>query len=616
MRYIDTEEAAAKLGIQSIRVAKLCREGLIEGAIKQGRQWKIPSDSILPGKNHSHGSAMQQRKPLPIGVSDYIKAVTQYRYVDKTLMIRDFLDTIPTVSLFTRPRRFGKTLNMDMMRVFFEKTDHDTSIYFHDTDIERCGMEYMKEQGKYPVIFLTFKDVKQTTWKEALCYISSLISTEFIRHGEIQDSDMLNEEEKDYYMSIVSRTASETDLSMSLQFLSRMLDKINDKPPVIIIDEYDTPVQSGWVHDYYDEVIAFTKTLFSGAFKDNKHLSWGFLTGILRIAEESIFSGLNNLRDFSIMDERFSSYFGFTAEEVESLLKEYGGEGKMEEVASWYDGYSFGSNEIYNPWSVMYYIDNDFSPRAYWANTDSNDILRKLLLDSTEEIRDEMQKLMNGDSIITDVSNTIVYPDMNKNPESIWSFLLTAGYLRIKGKAEWHGIDATCQLAIPNRETWSVYAKEINKAFLEGVSSSTASKVRNALLSHDMKGLEMHLQEFLIDSISSFDTSGELFYQGLILGIASVMNNMYRVTSNRESGTGRYDISLSPQKDPTLPGILIELKVSPTEEHLAELAETALTQIKDKLYDHEMRKNGITSFIRIGMAFSRKNVKVLSEVEL
>ena len=312
------KEAAKAWGITDRRVNELCKSGRIPGAIKEGKQWFIPDNTLKPAdkrekRNSQSGSSTAVRKPLPIGVSDYRDACSNYYYVDKTMLIKDFLDELPKVSLFTRPRRFGKTLNMDMLRTFFEKTEEDTSRYFRDKKIWYCGESYRRHQGKYPVIFLSFKDVKCSSWEETYEILKRLIAQEFRRHNALGSSSLLSKFEQETFSRIATESANEIDLQMSLQTLTLFLHKHYGVAPVVIIDEYDTPIQQGHVGEFYDSVIGFMRNLFSGGLKDNPHLSYGFLTGILRVAKESIFSGLNNLKINSILDERYSEYFGFTS---------------------------------------------------------------------------------------------------------------------------------------------------------------------------------------------------------------------------------------------------------------------------------------------------------------
>lgn len=325
----NCKQIATEWGLSERTVNDLCKKNKIDGAIKVGKMWKIPDDAKKPidgritsGKYVRH-SAGVTRKPLPIGISDYVRAQADYYYVDKTMLIKEFLDQKPLVSLFTRPRRFGKTLNMDMLRVFFEISEENTSKYFEDKAIWQCGEEYRNQQGQYPVVFLTFKDVKFDSWKATLDKIRDLLQEEFGRHQELATSERIAEYEKTYFAKIINGDASEVDLTASLAKLSQMLTKHYGKAPIIIIDEYDTPIQEGYSKDFYDEIIGFMRNFFSGAFKDNKNLTYGFLTGILRIAQESIFSGLNNLTVNSVMDEEYDQFFGFTVSEVREMLKYY-----------------------------------------------------------------------------------------------------------------------------------------------------------------------------------------------------------------------------------------------------------------------------------------------------
>lgn len=312
------KEAAKAWGITDRRVNELCKSGRIPGAIKEGKQWFIPDNTLKPAdkrekRNSQSGSSTAIRKPLPIGVSDYRDACSNYYYVDKTMLIKDFLDELPKVSLFTRPRRFGKTLNMDMLRTFFEKTEEDTSRYFRDKKIWYCGESYRRHQGKYPVIFLSFKDVKCSSWEETYEILKRLIAQEFRRHNALGSSSLLSKFEQEAFSRIATESANKIDLQMSLQTLTLFLHKHYGIAPIVIVDEYDTPIQQGHVGEFYDSVIGFMRNLFSGGLKDNPHLSYGFLTGILCVAKESIFSGLNNLKINSILDERYSEYFGFTS---------------------------------------------------------------------------------------------------------------------------------------------------------------------------------------------------------------------------------------------------------------------------------------------------------------
>ena len=542
MDYISCESAAKKMGVSARRIQQMCKQKEIVGAIKDGRNWLIPDNAILSPK-----------KPLPIGVSDFKSATTNYYYVDKTLLIRDFLNAIPTVSLFTRPRRFGKTLNMDMLRVFFEKTSDNTSIYFKDKYIWQCGDYYTKHQGQYPVIFLSFKDVKCSSWQETFQKISKLISLEFMRHDELESSFVLSSYEKEQYHRFASENINEVDCQMGLQLLSLLLHKHYNKECVIIVDEYDTPIQQGHLCDFYNEIVDFMRNFFSGGLKDNPHLAFGFLTGVLK---ESIFSGMNNLKTNSILDNSYSSYFGFTNEEVKDMLAYYEYEDKYQEILEWYDGYRFGNTEIFNPWSVINYISDQCFPKAFWQSTGSNDIIGEIIGTATPEITENLYKLFCGNTITTYVDTSVIYPEVQNNPYSIYSFLLVAGYLKVAAIYPQNDGNYMCDVAIPNKEILYVYEKEVlNRTNQNNVSIS----IHQAIFSKDTRKLQSLLEDFMLKSISTMDGANEAFYHGMMLGLCAVLGSQYKVRSNRESGLGRFDVELLPMMQ-GIPGFIFEFK--------------------------------------------------------
>lgn len=598
MDYISCESAAKKIGVSTRRIQQMCKQKEIVGAIKDGRNWLIPDNAILSPK-----------KPLPIGVSDFKSATTNYYYVDKTLLIRDFLNAIPMVSLFTRPRRFGKTLNMDMLRVFFEKTPEDTSIYFKDKYIWQCGDYYTKHQGQYPVIFLSFKDVKCSSWQETFQKISKLISLEFMRHNELESSSVLSSYEKEQYHRFASENINEVDCQMGLQLLSLLLHKHYDKECVIIIDEYDTPIQKGHLCDFYNEIVDFMRNFFSGGLKDNPHLAFGFLTGILRVAKESIFSGMNNLKTNSILDNNYSSYFGFTNEEVRDMLAyyDYDYEDKYQEICEWYDGYRFGNSEIFNPWSVINYISDQCFPKAFWQSTGSNDIIGEIIGTATPEINENLYKLFCGNTVTTYVDTSVIYPEVQNNPNSIYSFLLVAGYLKVAEIYPQNDGNYMCDVAIPNKEILYVYEKEVlNRTNQNNVSIS----IHQAIFSKDTSKLQSLLEDFMLKSISTMDGASEAFYHGMMLGLCAVLGSQFKVRSNRESGLGRFDIELLPMVK-GIPGFIFEFKhTKDINVDLDSLANSALKQIEDMKYDTELNDFGVEDIIKIGIAFRQKSAVV------
>lgn len=609
MKYLSGSEAAALMGITVRRVQQMCKNGEIPGAIKNGRAWMIPINAVK-GDNLDNDMPSEKKKALPIGISDFKLAVTEYYYVDKTLLIRDFIDSRPLVSLFTRPRRFGKTLNMDMLRVFFEKTDEDTSVYFKDKQIWQCGDEYTAYQGKYPVIFLTFKDVKCSSWEETFQQISRLIAMEFQRHMELETSDKLNSYEKEQFSQIAKGIADKVGYQMSLQFLSLLLHKHHGEKTIIIIDEYDTPIQQGHTCGFYEETIHFMRNLFSGGLKDNSHLAFGFMTGILRVAKESIFSGLNNLTIHSILDNKYSQYFGFTKEEIYKMLEYYDVREKYEEVCDWYDGYLFGNTEIFNPWSVINYISENCFPKAFWLSTGSNDIVGEIIAAATPEITENLHKLLCGQTITTYIDTSVIYPEVLNNPYSIYSFLLVAGYLRVVSVYPQHDGNFMCDIGIPNKEIFYVYEKEVlNKTN----QNSIAISVSQAIFTKDATKLQTILNKFMLESISSLDGANEGFYHGMMLGLCAVLSNRYQVRSNRESGIGRFDVCLIPRVK-AMPGFIYEFKYTKDEKaNLDVLADEALKQIEEKKYDTELLASGISNIVKIGIAFQGKKAVVKSK---
>lgn len=503
-----------------------------------------------------------------------------------------------------------------MLRVFFEISDEDTSVFFSDKEIWECGSEYREHQGKYPVIFLTLKDVKFDSWSETIDKIKDLLQTEYGRHQELLESERIANYEKEYFKRIIEGTATEVDLSSALEKLSRMLTEHYDRAPIIIIDEYDTPIQEGYSKDFYDEIIGFMRNFFSGAFKDNKYISYGFLTGILRIAQESIFSGLNNLTVNSVMDEAYDQYFGFTSMEVHKMLEYYGALEKEAELKEWYDGYLFGNEEIYNPWSVINYISKGCVPQAYWVNTGKNEILEDVLKTATDEITERLYALLQGERVVARIDQNVVYRSLAEDPANIYSLLLVAGYLKTP-KKELQGDGAyLCEVAIPNKEIASVYKNEILSHLLQigAITRTTANKIAECLYTSDWKRLQTAIAEYMNKSISFYDAGAEGFYHGLVLGLIALMDNQYKIRSNRESGDGRYDISLFP-REKKYPGIIMELKWKNglDEEELKSLAKDALLQIENKKYDFEMREEGIENILKLGIAFSGKRVSVRTE---
>lgn len=551
------------------------------------------------------------RLPLPIGTTNYKKICDNYYYVDKTLMIKDILDDGTEISLFTRPRRFGKTLNMDMLRTFFEKRPEDTSRYFKDKKIWAQGEAYTRHQGEYPVIFLSFKDTNKLTWAELYARLVESIIDEFFRHAELKDSKKISN--PDFYKRIISGQATEAEYSISLLRLSRMLREHYGHSVILIIDEYDTPIQAGYINGFYDEAIQFIRDLLSSVLKDNTNLSFGFLTGILRVAKESIFSGLNNIYVYSVLDDKFSDYFGFTEAEVRQLAAYYAMDNKLAEIKKWYDGYRFGEIEIYNPWSVLNYLKNNGRAIPYWVQTSSNATINEILRNLNTETYQQLQNIINGNVVSSIITTNVIYPELKDKTDCIFGFLLMTGYLKsIKTTFTARG-NILCQLCVPNKEIENVYYNEILAQLADGVSVNTANSLSEAILQKNELQLKKYLRAFLVETISFYDTLNENYYHGLLLGMTVIFADDYYTYSNRESGLGRYDIQLVPKKS-ELPGIIIEVKSvhKGSENTLKALAENALVQIENNKYDVELARQGVQDIYKYGIAFCGKRVEVVT----
>ena len=614
--YIRAKELSQKWDVTPRRINQLCADGLLPGAYKDGKFWMIPQDvskpSLLRDKPASYvlpRAKTTKLLPCPVGITSYKEASSQCYYVDKTLLIRDIIDDHSKVYLFTRPRRFGKTLTMDMIRTFFENTSEDTSIYFQDKKIWDCGNIYRDFQGRYPVIFLSFKDAHQNNWPDMHKSICFTLKEEFIRHIQLLSSGQLNEYDRKYYENIVNETASLTDYQFALGKLSAMLAAHYGQKVIIIIDEYDTPIQQGHLNGYYPEVVSFMRNLLSSALKDNENLAFGILTGILRVAKESLFSGLNNLVVNTILDNKYSTYFGFTKEEVQEMALYYGMFPKLSEIKDWYDGYQFGNTEIYNPWSVICYFNNNCIPKAFWSRTSGNEVIGQLIQNADRELYNNLSHLLQGDSVQALIDTDIIYPEVTGDPDIICSFLLMAGYLRVTEVISEFNDNPICSLALPNKEIKSVFQKEILDNYSAFFTGAILRDFEIALRQQDTVLLTDTLQKYLLQSASTFDTANESFYHGTVFGMLAILSDRYYITSNRESGEGRFDISLEP-RDKTQPGYLIEFKAGKnlSETDLKEKATEAITQILNKKYATDMKYHGIQKIELFGIAFCGKQV--------
>ena len=618
IEYIGTTEAARLLQMTGRRVVGLCNEGKLSGAFRSGRNWKIPVDSIKQYMKDTGIAAPEEAEgdnqnllPVAIGNTSYIEVSSECYYVDKTLLIRDLIDDHNMVTLFTRPRRFGKTLAINTIKTFFEKTEDDTSRYFKDKNIWLCGEKYRSMQGSYPVVMLTFKDVKYDTWEESLEAIHLVVKDEYKRHLELLTSTVLDDDAKNYIDRMEKGTLSGVELQRSLLNLTHMLSVHHGSKVVILVDEYDTPIQQGYSRGFYKEVISFMRNFLSGGLKDNTDLAFGVLTGIMCVSKENLFSGLNNPMVNTVLDDKYSNYFGFTDDEVREMASYYDKPEAMDEIRFWYDGYHFGNTEIYNPWSVTNYFASGGQAKPYWANTSDNEIIREILTGLTPEIADDLAKVMQGEEIHASLDMEVVYPRMTDGNDTIFSFLLLAGYLTPAGKPEETEIGTFASLRLPNAEIKRIYNTEILSWIRTQQSGNIISEIEKAVYLSDAKRLQEALGKYMITSISFYDEATEGFYHGMVLGLVASLSSKYYIRSNRESGDGRFDLQLEP-KDKVLPGILMEFKaVSVSEkDKLSELAEEALVQTEDKNYQRDLEDRGVSYIVRYGIAFSGKNVEV------
>lgn len=561
-------------------------------------------------------------KTVYIGSDDFCKIMDGgYYYVDKTLLIKELIDNPAEVMLFTRPRRFGKTLNMMMLKAYFENIPKNER-YFTDLKIWQCGEAYRAYQGKYPVIFLTFKDAKCDSWSETYEAICRLIQKEFNRHEMLGHFEKLNDYQKKQVDKVLNETAGVVVYKDALADLTEYLHQTTGVRPIILIDEYDVPIMQGYEKGFGSEVISFIRNLFSGGMKNNIHLERAIMTGILRIAQEDIFSGLNNIRVATLLDREFSDCFGFTEEEVLEIAKYYQVSGKIREIKDWYDGYRFGVTDIYNPWSVMNYFTAGCIPGTYWTSTSSNDIIKKCLYPSSEQMIGSLTKLLNGETIHEYIEKNIAYGTVEggKGEASLYTLLLMSGYLceekTVFGEEEENAANVY-DLKIPNREIAKVYRREIFEEIVKGGSSLNLYKVQQVFLSGNPQKIQELLRELLLNNASFYDTAAEGFYHALILGLLSSLGDQYRIYSNQEAGDGRYDLQLV--DDRKKKGILFEFKVvkadGVSEEKLMEqlrhtAREAALGQMEKKHYDSGMKKIGITDITKYGVAFAKKYVAV------
>ena len=557
------------------------------------------------------------KKPLPIGVDNFEKIIKDgYCYIDKTMFIKELLDLKGEVNLFTRPRRFGKTLNLSMLRYFFEDTgdakkNNENKSLFQGLKIMGQGEKYTQHMGDYPVIDLTLKSAKQPTFESAYGKMKRAIADEFHRHRYILANEKLNEEEKRLFQKIADRKAEYDDYSGALEFLSKCLYEATDKKTVILIDEYDVPLENAYFRGFYEKMVDFIRSLFESALKTNNYLQFAVITGCLRISKDSIFTGLNHLNIISVLDKKYSEHFGFTEQEVIQMMSYYEAESRFSTMKEWYDGYLFGDTEVYNPWSVIKFLYDLYSdvgafPHPYWINTSSNDIIKDLIVRADRETKGQIETLLGGGILEIQVHEEVTYGDMYNNGENLWNFLYFTGYLT-KESEYFKESSIFLRARIPNIEVKTIYQNTILNWLKAAIKKEDFHDLYLAMEEGDAHRMTDILNSQLFRTISFYD-SAENFYHGFLTGILSQSEN-YLVKSNRESGNGRSDIMV---KSPSLRGrsFVLELKVSGSIADLENDAEKALQQIYDKRYMEELCAEGYRKIDCYGISFFRKDCEV------
>lgn len=565
---------------------------------------------------------MQELKKLPVGFENFqeIRKLDFY-YVDKTKLVEQLLENWSKVNLFTRPRRFGKTLNMSMLKSFFE-IGTDTALFdgLYISQNEELCKEYM---GKYPVIFLSLKGVDGLTFEEARSALCELIAGEVRRFKFLLNSSRLDNDEKNIYRDLISlqgeqETTLATKLKFSLKKISELLYQHYGQKTIVLIDEYDVPLDKAFQHGYYREMVALIRGLFGEALKTNDFLQFAVLTGCLRVSKESIFTGLNNFKVYSADDVRYDEEFGFTNEEVKKLLKDYNLQKHFTEVKEWYDGYRFGNADIYCPWDVINYVDDLVSeaksqPKAYWINSSGNDLVKRFIDMADKTTKDEIEQLIVGEAVEKRIRLDLTYDEIDNSIDNLWSVLFTTGYLTKNGDVE----NGMYRLIIPNKEVREVFLLQIRDWFDQVVANDHASteKINRGFLEGKTDDIQQELTMFLGETISVLDTKArneekEIFYHGILIGILKNYSG-WAVKSNRESGDGYADILLKP-KNPDV-GIVIELKYAHSMNELDKACERAMEQIKNHRYDAELREDGRNDLLAYGIAFCKKRCKVVVE---
>ena len=551
---------------------------------------------------------MKQNKLMPVGVEDFKELREQYYFVDKTRFIQELIDGHSKVTLITRPRRFGKTLTMSMLNYFFtnENAEENRKL-FDGCAIAEAGDTYMAEQGTRPVVFFSLKDVKATSYASMMEVLADALREIYRSFLFLLDTDSLIDEEKETFRQILRQKASEADMQSAIKVLSQHLQRYYHRKVLLLIDEYDAPIQFAWEHGYYDKAIVFFRNFLSAALKTNPALDFAVLTGVLRISKESIFSALNNLKVSSVIQGPYADVMGFTIHEVEKMAADVGYAGRMEEIKTWYDGYNFSGQEIFNPWSVIRYFDEGGKPGAYWVNTSGNSILKTMLLRVDEKRRNDLIGLMQEKIVRSVLNEGLIYDDIYKNKDALYTLLLTTGYLKCVGQKTEYGREWS-ELSIPNKEIRSLFDHEIIMNLSGYTGESTVFHMLDAMLCGNKDDFADTLRLILRENVSVHDAAyPETFYHGMMLGFSLLLDGRYEIESNKESGYGRFDLAFIPKgKDKA--GVILEFKKAQTESELETKSQEALEQIEEKAYDASLTKRGIKTVWKYGIAFCGKKL--------
>ena len=556
------------------------------------------------------------KKKLPIGISDFKKIIDEnYYYFDKTELIKSIIGEPGEVKLFTRPRRFGKTLNMSMIKYFFDIENKDVNKKLFE-NLKISENEYFEKQGTAPVISISFRNYDESSWGNGFEMIKNTISDLYDEFEFVKEN--LSARKKEKYDSILFNRATEATWKLALLDLTKYLYEYYGKKVVVLIDEYDQPIIDSYVKGYYQEAISFFKTFYGVVLKDNNYLEMGIMTGILRVAKENIFSGLNNLRVHTILDNRFTEYFGITESEVEKALKDFNLEFELQDVQKWYNGYLFGDIKVYNPWSIINFL-NDEKLKPYWVNTSGNELIKLYLKKLKNEIFDDFSKLLNREEIYKRINENMTFSNLESNySKNIWNLFFHSGYLTLAKKIEDNGM---CYLKIPNEEILKMFSEMFIEIYFENYNSFY--NMVYSLKNGDIETFKKELRKILLENVGIFDVSGgykEQFYHGLMLGIILILKNEYEITSNNFSGKGRYDLLLKPKNlKKRKEGIILELKVVNAIENLSEdkifeklenECDIALQQIEEKEYDSVLKNSRVENILKIRIAFFGKEVAV------